>query len=84
MVMDKILIASICKHMKDKKLTGSSQQCIHGEITLIQADSLYSKVTSVVDKAGTVNIVYLDFSEVFDTVSHNVITDKLVKHALGM
>lgn len=70
--------------MKDKKLTGSSQQCIQGEITLIQADSLYSKVTSVVDKAGTVNIVYLDFREVFDTVPHNVITDKLVKHALGM
>lgn len=70
--------------MKDKKLTGSSQQCIQGEITLIQADSLYSKVTSLVDKAGTVNIVYLDFREVFDTVPHNVITDKLVKHALGM
>lgn len=82
--MDKILIASVCKHIKDKKLTGSGQQCTQGEVTLIQADSLYSKVISLVDKAGAVNIVYTDFSEVFDTVSHNVIPDKLVKYALGM
>lgn len=82
--MDKILIASIYKHIKDKKLNGNSRQCTQGKVTFIQVDSLYSKVTSLVDKAGAVNIVYLDFSEIFDTVSHNVIPDKLVKYALGM
>jgi len=30
-----------------------------------------------------VDVVYLDFSKVFDTVSHNILVMKLRKHQIG-
>lgn len=32
---------------------------------------------------GAVNIVYLDFSEVYDTVSHNILLEKVSAHGLA-
>ncbi|KAK4811273.1 hypothetical protein QYF61_023325 [Mycteria americana] len=56
-VMEQIILESISKHMKDKKI-------YEGKIMPDQPD------------------VYLDFSKTFNTVSYNLLIDKLMKYRL--
>ncbi|KAK4822647.1 hypothetical protein QYF61_018599 [Mycteria americana] len=41
-------------------------------------------VTPSVDMRRAVNVVYLDFSKTFNTISHSLLLDKLAKHRLGV
>ncbi|KAJ7422640.1 Protein ABHD17C [Willisornis vidua] len=41
------------------------------------------RVTHLADEAKAVDVVYLDFSKVFDTVSHNILLEKLAAHSLN-
>lgn len=49
------------------------------EILLDQSDAFYDGTAGWVDERRAVGGVYLDFSKVFDTVSHNIPMDKLRK-----
>ncbi|KAK4818421.1 hypothetical protein QYF61_012955 [Mycteria americana] len=42
----------------------------------------YNKVTHLVGEGKAVDVVYLDFSKAFDTVSHSVLLEKLAAHSL--
>jgi len=44
--------------------------------------AFYDGMTGWVDKQTAVDVVYLDFSKAFDTVSHNILTGKLRKCGL--
>ena len=44
--------------------------------------SFYDRVTSLVDEGKAADIVYLDFSKAFDTVSHRSLLGKLATHGL--
>ena len=44
--------------------------------------SFFDKVTRLMDDGKAVNVVYLDFSNAFDTVLHNILVEKMAAHGL--
>ena len=54
----------------------------NGRSPLTNLISFYDKVTRLVIEGQAVDVVYLDFSTVFDTVPHNILVEKLAAHGL--
>lgn len=83
--MEQITPEAISKHIKDKKVTGSSQ---HGFMKMTSClnnlTAFYDEMTSLVDKWGAADTVYIGFSAVFDTVSPNNLPDKLMEYRLDV
>ena len=44
--------------------------------------TFYKEMTVLVDMGNEVDIVCLDFSKVFDTVSYRILAEKLMKYGL--
>ncbi|PKU36611.1 rna-directed dna polymerase from mobile element jockey-like [Limosa lapponica baueri] len=81
--MEQLILDVVSKNAEEKKVIGSSQHGFaKGKSCLINLIAFYDGMTGWVDEWRAVDVVYLDFSKAFDTVSHNILIGRLRKWVL--
>ncbi|GAB0207205.1 mitochondrial enolase superfamily member 1 [Grus japonensis] len=82
-VMEQIILSAITWPVQDNQVIRPSQHgFMKGRSCMTNLISFYDKVTCLVDEGKAVDVVCLDFSKVFDTISHSILLEKLAAHGL--
>ncbi|CAM4576024.1 unnamed protein product [Caretta caretta] len=81
--MGQVLKESVLKPFEERKVIGNSQHGFtKGKSCLTNLIAFYDEITGSVDEGKAVDVLFLDFSRAFDTVSHSIFASKLKKYGL--
>lgn len=82
-VIEQSLLEAIFSHLRDREEAGNNQhRFIKGNSYPTNLTTFCEDMTSPVDKVRAMGGVHLDFTKVFDMVSHSILTAKLVRYVL--
>ncbi|CAM4550617.1 unnamed protein product [Caretta caretta] len=81
--MKQVLKESILKHLEERKVIRNSQHGFtKGKSCLTNLIAFYDKISGSVDEGKAVDVLFLDFSKAFDTVSYGIPASKLKTYGL--
>jgi len=80
--MEQLILEVIIRQVEEKVIRSSQHGFTKGKSSLTNLIAFYNGVTDWVDEGRAVDVVYLDFSKAFDTVSHNILPGKFRKCGL--
>jgi len=82
-IIERFILSALTRHVKDNQGIRPSQHgFMKGRSCLTNLIFFYDQVTLLVDEGKAVEVIYLDFSKAFDTVSHSIHLEKLAAHGL--
>lgn len=76
-------VRTIHKHLDNNKVIKNSQhEFVKNKLCQTNLISFFDKVTGLVDNREVGDVMYLDLTEAFDTVQHDILISKLEKYGL--
>lgn len=76
-------VRTLHKHLDNNQVIKNSQhEFVKNKLCQTNLISFFDRVTGLVDNREVGDVMYLDLSEAFDTVQHDILISKLEKYGL--